>query len=193
VSHSLMKRSAGVAAAIAAGLLLMAAPAQAAPTAEAAPTAAEIAANNAAVWASLPPNVTMTVIGELPKLQGPIDHYTQNGTTTTTGPTTFAAATLPFSYTFDDVWSLKGRDFTSARSTVCKDIKAYWDRPRGSHRQFKVTLQGGEVIVPADGVARSYCWSGVRTNTVRNFYYNTTNNTSGDIARVSGSGQVRYA
>lgn len=100
MSQSLMKRSAGAAAVLAAGLLLMAAPAQAAPTTKAAPTAAEIAANNAAVWASLPPNVTMTVIGKLPKLQGPIDHYTQNGPTTTTGATTLAAATLPYSYTF---------------------------------------------------------------------------------------------
>ncbi|GID95033.1 hypothetical protein Adi01nite_44450 [Amorphoplanes digitatis] len=58
-------RALGAAAATTAGLLMLVGPAQAAP---AAPTAADqsiIEANNAAVRASLPPNVTMKVIGEL--------------------------------------------------------------------------------------------------------------------------------
>src|SRR5688500_12145582 len=95
VSHSFMRRLAAVAGAATAGLLLLAAPVQAAPTAEAAdvkpnttePSAAEIEANNAAARAALPPNVTMTVIGKLPKYNGPADHYSQNGSTIASGGT----------------------------------------------------------------------------------------------------------
>jgi hypothetical protein len=196
-----MKRSAGAAAAVIAGLLLLAAPAQAAPEtaaaggepAKATVSAAEIEANNAAVWASLPPNVTMTVIGKMPKLQGPIDHYTQNSPTTTTGVTTLAVATLPYSYTFSGVWSLNGRDFSSTQTKICKDIEVTWDYPEASYHKFQVTLSsGGTVTVPTDGVARSYCWSGVPTNTTLHFHYGSTNNSSGDFAYASGSGQVRY-
>jgi hypothetical protein len=198
VSHSFMRRSAGAAAAATAGLLLLAVPAQAAPNTGAAGgesatvSAAEIAANNAEVWASLPPNVTMTVLGKLPKLQGPIDHYTQNGPTITTGVTTFAPATLPFSYTFSGVWSLDGREFRSAQTRVCKDIKVRWDFPEESYHKFQVSLRGGVVTVPTDNVARSYCWSGLPTNTTMRFHYASTNNSGGDIAKASGSGQVRY-
>ncbi|WP_158647731.1 hypothetical protein [Actinoplanes sp. ATCC 53533] len=195
-----MKQFTGAAAAATAGLLLFAAPAQAAPSAEAdvvEPTkarasAAEIAANNAEVWASLPPNVTMTVIGKMPELRGPIDHYTQDGPTITTGLTTLAVATLPYSYTFDGVRNLDGREFRSTRTKICKDIEVTWDYPVGSHHKFKVTLRGSSVTVPTDGEARSYCWSGVPTNTTMQFNYASTNNTSGDFAFASGSGQVRY-
>lgn len=200
MSHSFMKQFIGAAAAATAGMLLLAAPAQAAPTAEAdgvEPTkatasAAEIAANNAEVLASLPPNVTMTVLGELPKLQGPMDHYTQNGLTTTTGAPTRAPATLPFSYTFSGVWSLDGREFRSTRTQVCKDIKVRWDGSEESYHKFQVSLRGSTVTVPTDNVARSYCWSGLPTNTTMRFHYASTNNSGGDIAKASGSGQVRY-
>src|SRR5262245_43435610 len=187
-------------AAVAAGLLLLAAPAQAAPitetaggeSAKVAVSAAEIAANNAAVWASLPPNVTMTVLGKMPKVQGPIDHYTQSGPTTTE-VTTRAVATLPYSYTFSGVWSLNGRDFRSTQTAICKDIEATWDYPVPSWHEFKVSLSvGGTITVPTDGVARSWCWSPVPTNTTMHFYYFSTNNCCGDFARASGSGQVRY-
>ncbi|GIF02427.1 hypothetical protein Ari01nite_98910 [Paractinoplanes rishiriensis] len=181
-------------------MLLLAAPAQAAPRTEVAGgepakatvSPAEIAANNAAVWASLPPNVTMTVLGKLPELQGPIHHYTQNGTTTTTGANILAVATLPFQFTFSGVYSMDGRDFRSTQTKICKDIKAEWDYPEESYHQFKVSLRGAPVTVPTDGVARSYCWSGVPTNTTMNFYYYSTNNSAGDIAKASGNGQVRY-
>jgi hypothetical protein len=200
VSHSLMRRSAGAAAAVTAGLLLLAAPAHAAPAtdaaggepAKAAVSAAEIAANNAAMWASLPPNVTMTVIGKMPKLQGPIDHYTQNGPTSTTGATILAPATLPYSFTFEEVQDLDGREFRSTRTKICKDIEVTWDHPEGAWHKFQVTLRGGTVTVPTDGVARSYCWSGVPTNTTMRFNYASTNNAGGDIAFASGSGRVRY-
>lgn len=198
MSHSLVKRSLGIAAAVATGLLLLAAPAQAAPKTEAAGgepantvSAAEIEANNAAVWASLPPNVTMTVTGGMPKLQGPIDHYTQNGPTVTTGVTPFAVATLPFSFTFSGVWSMYGRDFRTAVNSICKEIRATWDYPQGSHHQFKVQLSsGGTITVPTDGVTRTWCWSGVPTNTTLRFYYYSTGNSGGDIAKASGSGRV---
>ncbi|AEV86751.1 hypothetical protein ACWT_5733 [Actinoplanes sp. SE50] len=201
MSHLHSKRLAGVAVAATAGLLLLAAPAQAAPSAGAAnatpkppaPTAAEIEANNAAVRASLPSNVTMTVMGKLPKLEGPIDHYTQDGPTTTTGVSTFAVATLPFSFTFTHFWDHDGREFRSAHKTVCMDIEAEWDIPQGSYHKFKVGLRGSDVTVPTDGVARSYCWSGVPTNTIINFYYYSTENVNGDIAKASGSGRVRYS
>lgn len=201
MSHSLMKRSLGTVAAAATGLLLLAAPAQAAPKTEAAggepakPTAsaAEIEANNAAVWASLPPNVTMKVVGKMPKLQGPTDHYTQNGPTVTTGMTPFAVATIPFSFTFDGVWSLDGRDFKSTQTSFCKDIEATWDYPQGSHHQFKVSLSaGGTITVPTDGVTRTWCWSSVPTNTTMHFTYFSTGNSGGDIAKASGSGSVHY-
>ncbi|MEU3456597.1 hypothetical protein ABZ671_23795 [Micromonospora sp. NPDC006766] len=183
------------------GLLLLAAPAQAAPKTEAAggeqvkPTvsAAEIEANNAAVWASLPPNVTMTVTGEMPKLQGPIDHYTQDGPTVTTGVTPFAVDTIPYSYTFSGVHNWPGRDFQSARTSFCKDIKATWDYPQGKHHEFKVDLSaGGTITVPTDGVMRTWCWSNVPTNKTMHFIYYSTNNAPADVARASGSGSVHY-
>ncbi|MFF0232815.1 hypothetical protein [Micromonospora sp. NPDC005254] len=184
------------------GFLLLAAPAaQAAPETGSAgsepakPTvsAAEIAANNAAVWASLPPNVTMTVTGTMPKLQGPIDHYTQNGPTVTTGMTPFAVSAIPYSFTFDGVWSLKGRDFKSTKTSFCKDIEATWDYPEESWHQFKVSLSaGGTITVPTDGVTRTWCWSNVPTNTTLYFDYYSTNKSGGDIAKASGSGSVHY-
>ncbi|WP_192580005.1 hypothetical protein [Micromonospora sp. AMSO31t] len=186
---------------MATGLLLLAAPAQAASQTEAAggepakPTvsAAEIEANNAAVWASLPPNVTMTVVGKMPKLQGPIDHYTQDGPTVTTGVTPLAVSTIPYSFTFDGVWSLDGRDFKSTKTTFCKDIEATWDYPEESWHQFKVSLSaGGTITVPTDGVTRTWCWSSVPTNTTMHFHYYSTNNSGGDIAKASGSGSVHY-
>jgi hypothetical protein len=135
----------------------------------------------------------MTVIGEMPELQGPIDHYSQSGPTTTTGVTTFAPATLPFSFTFSGVHDKPGRDFRSTRTRICKDIEVTWDFPEESYHKFKVTLSvGGSVTVPTDGVARSYCWSSVPTNTTLHFNYASTNNSGGDIAKASGSGQVRY-
>ncbi|MDR6324050.1 hypothetical protein [Actinoplanes couchii] len=183
------------------GLLLFAVPAQAAPESEAAGevteaavSAAEIAANNAAVWESLPPNVTMTVLGEMPELVGPIDHYTQDGPTTTTGVTALAAATVPYNFTFDGVHDWPGRDFKSTKTKICKDIEVTWDSPEASWHKFQVKLsKGGTVTVPTDGVARSYCWSGVPTNTIMFFNYKSTNNEDGDIAFASGSGRVRYA
>ncbi|MBQ1052126.1 hypothetical protein KBX50_27175 [Micromonospora sp. C51] len=196
-----MKRSLGAAAAVTAGFLLLAAPAQAAPETEAAGnkqakstvSAAEIAANNAAVWASLPPNVTMRVTGKAPKIQGPIDHYTQNGPTVTTGVTPFAVDAIPFSYTFSGVWSMDGRDFRSTRTNFCKDIEATWDFPEESYHEFKVTLSaGGTITVPTDGVMRTWCWSNVPTNTTMHFRYFSTNNSGGDIAKASGSGSVHY-
>ncbi|BCJ67264.1 hypothetical protein [Polymorphospora rubra] len=201
MSHSLMKRFLGTAAAVTTGLLLLAASAQAAPKTEAAGgepakatvSVAEIEANNAAVWASLPPNVTMTVIGKMPKLQGPIDHYTQNGPTTTTGVTPLAVDTLPYAFTFSGVRNLYGRDFTSTQTIICKDVEATWDFPYGSHHEFKITLRSSwTVTVPTDGVARTFCWSGVPTNTTLWFRYFSTGNTGGDYAFASGSGQVRY-
>lgn len=201
MSNSLMRRSAAAAAAVTAGLLFLAAPAQAAPETEVAGgepakatvSAAEIAANNAAVWASLPPNVTMTVLGELPELQGPIDHYIQDGPTTTTGASTLAVATLPYSFTFSGVWSWDGRDFRSTQTKICKDIKVKWDYPEESYHKFEVSLSvGGTVTVPTDNVPRSYCWSGVPTNRTMHFHYASTKNSGGDIAKASGSGQVRY-
>ncbi|WP_167435641.1 hypothetical protein [Micromonospora chalcea] len=201
MSHSLVKRSLGIAAAATTGLLLLVAPAQAAPKTELAdgesakPTAsaAEIEANNAAVWASLPPNVTMTVTGGKPKLQGSIDHYTQNGPTVTTGMTPFAVSAIPYSFTFDGVWSMDGRDFKSTKTSFCKDIEATWDYPQGSYHQFKVSLSaGGTITVPTDGVTRTWCWSNVPTNTTMHFYYFSTGNSGGDIAKASGSGSVHY-
>ncbi len=200
MSYSFMKQFIGTAAAATAGLLLLAAPAQAAPSAEAdavepktaTASAAEIATNNAEVWASLPPNVTMTVIGEMPERQGPTDHYTQDGPTITTGVATRAPATIPFNFTFSGVRNWPGRDFRSTQTRVCKDIRAEWDYPVGSHHKFKVELRGSAVTVPTDGEARSYCWSGLPTGTTMNFTYYSTNNTGGDIAFASGSGRVRY-
>lgn len=149
MSHSLVKRSLGIIGAATTGLLLLAAPAQAAPETAAAggeqvkPTvsAAEIAANNAAVWASLPPNVTMTVTGRKPKLEGSIDHYTQNGPTTTTGVSPLAVSSIPYSFTFDGVWSLHGRDFRSTKTSFCKDIEATWDSPGGRTISSRLNLQ----------------------------------------------------
>ncbi|MEU8327359.1 hypothetical protein [Micromonospora sp. NPDC048839] len=186
---------------MATGLLLLAAPAQAAPETAAAGgepakrtfSAAEIAANNAAVWASLPPNVTMTVTGSMPKLQGSIDHYTQDGPTVTTGMTPFAVSTIPYSFTFEGFWGKNGRDFKSTRTSFCKDIEATWDYPEESWHQFKVALSaGGTITVPTDGVTRTWCWSNVPTNTTMYFNYYSTGNSSGDIAKASGSGYVHY-
>ncbi|GII22407.1 hypothetical protein [Planosporangium mesophilum] len=203
MSHSFKRRLAAATGAATVGLLLLAAPVQAAPTAEAAdvtpntakPSAAEIEANNAAARASLPPNVTMTVIGELPKLSGPTDHYSQNGSTIASGATVLAAATVPYNFTFDGVRSLYGRTFQlTESSTVCKDVKATWDN--GYHDQyhyFYISLNGSSVTVPADGVARSYCWSQVPTYTDHQFYYAVANNSGGHYAFVSGSGRVRYS
>src|SRR4051794_14701580 len=149
-----MRRSTGAAAAVTAGLLLLAAPAHAASktdaaggeSAKATVSAAEIAANNATVWASLPPNVTMTVIGKLPELQGPIDHYAQNGPTTTAEATTLAVATLPYSFTFSGVWGLDGRDFKSTQTKICTDIEVTWDYPEGSYHKFQVGLSSGGTV-----------------------------------------------
>jgi len=159
------------------------------------PSAAVIEANNAAARASLPPNVTMTVIGKLPKLDGATDHYSQNGPTVTRGASTLAAATVPYNFTFSGVWSLYGRTFRlTESSTVCKDVQATWDY--GYHDQFHyfyISLRGASVTVPADGVARSWCWSGVPTYTDLQFYYGVANESGGNWARVSGSGRVRYS
>ncbi|MFI1997049.1 hypothetical protein [Actinoplanes sp. NPDC020271] len=201
MSHSFIKRSGATSAAVAAGLVLLAAPAHAAQRTESAgdqaktaASASEIAANNAAVWASLPLNVTMTVLGKMPTLQGPIDHYTQNGPTTTTGVTTLAVATLPYSFTFDGVQNKDGRTFKSTKKKICTDIEVTYDYPVDGGHSFKLTLSstGGSATVPTDGVARSYCWSGVPTNTAMHFTYATTGNTGGFYAYASGSGQVRY-
>lgn len=197
-----MKQSVGVAVAAAAGLLLLAAPAHAAPKTEAVggerangtASAAEIAANNAAVWASLPPNVTMTVVGKKSKPQGPIDHYTQNGSTATTEAFAAAVATIPYDYDFTAVWSLAGRDFKSTQTKICKEIEATWDYPEGSNHQFKVKLSsGGTITVPTDGATRSWCWTSVPRDTTLHFEYYSTNNSSGDYARASGSGRVYYS
>jgi len=186
------------------GLLLLAAPAQAAPTAKvgevtpntAQPSAAEIEANNAAARAALPPNVTMTVIGKVPKYKGPADHYSQEGSTFTSGVTPLAATAVPYNYTFSAVWSLSGRTFQiTESSTVCKDIYATWDY--GYHDQyhsFHVSLVNyGSVLVPADGITRSWCWSGVSTYTNHQFYYYVDGESGGNWARVSGGGRVRYS
>jgi hypothetical protein len=197
-----MRWLAGATGAATAGLLLLAAPVHAATAAEAAdvkpntaqPSAAEIEANNAAARASLPPNVTMTVIGKLPKLDGPTDHYYQNGPTVTSGVTAAAAATIPYNFTFSGVRSLYGRTFRSTETTVCKDVQATWDA--GYHDQyhsFHISLRGGDVTVPADGVARSWCWSGVPTNTDLQFYYYVAGESEGHYAFTSGSGRVRYS
>lgn len=200
--RSFMRRLAAATGAATAGLLLLAAPVQAAPTAHAAdvkpniaePSAAEIAANNAAARAALPPNVTMTVIGKLPKYNGPADHYSQNGSTVAIEVTPFAA-TVPYNFTFSGVWSLYGRTFQiTASSTVCKDIYATWDD--GYHDQyhsFHVSLEGSSVLVPADGITRSWCWSGVPTYTDHQFYYYVEGESGGNWARVSGGGRVRYS
>jgi hypothetical protein len=203
MSRSFMRRLVCATGAATVWLLLLAAPVQAAPTAEAAdvkpstaePSAAEIEANNAAARAALPPNVTMTVIGKLPKYKGPADHYTQNGSTIASGATALAAS-VPYYFTFSGVWSLPGRIFQiTESSTVCKDIYATWDS--GYHEpqrhQFWVTLMGPSVLVPADGVTRSWCWSGVPTYTDHRFYYSVSGNTQGHWARTSGGGRVRYS
>ena len=200
--HSFMKRLAGAAGAVTAGLLLLAAPVQAAPAAGAAdvksntadPSAAEIEANNAAARAALPPNVTMTVIGKLPKFDGPADRYSQNGPNDTFDVNPFAA-TVPYYYTFSGVRSLYGRVFQiTESSTVCKDIHATWDN--GYHDQyhsFHVSLEGASVTVPADGITRSWCWSGVPTYTNHQFYYYVSGNSEGHYAFTSGGGRVRYS
>jgi len=159
------------------------------------PSAAEIEANNAAARASLPPNVTMTVIGKLPKLDGPTDHYYQNGPTVTSGATPLAAATVPYNFTFSGVWSLYGRTFRlTESSTVCKDVQATWDGGyRDQYHYFYISLRDSSVTVPADGVARSWCWSGIPTYTDLQFYYGVANESGGNWARVSGSGRVRYS
>src|SRR4051794_38656514 len=202
MSHSFMRRLAAAAGAATAGLLLLAAPVQAAPAAEAAdvkpstaePSAAEIEANNAAARAALPPNVTMTVIGKLPKYNGPADHYSQNGSTIASGVTPFAA-TVPYYYTFSGVRSLYGRVFQiTESSTVCKDIYATWDN--GYHDQFHsfhVSLEGSSVLVPADGITRSWCWSRVPTYTDHQFYYYVAGESGGHFAFTSGGGRVRYS
>ncbi|MEU0520691.1 hypothetical protein [Streptosporangium sp. NPDC006007] len=183
------------------GLLLLAAPVQAAPTAEAAdvkpntpqPSAAEIEANNAAARAALPPNVTMTVIGKLPKYNGPADHYSQNGSTFT-GEVNALAEKVPYDYKFSRVQSLYGRIFQiTESSTVCKDVYATWDA--GYHEKyhsFNVSLRGASVLVPADGITRSWCWSGVPTYKDLQFYYYVSGNSQGHYAFTSGRGRVRY-
>jgi len=203
VSHSLMRRLAGATGAASMGLLLLAAPVQAAPAAEAVdvktntakPSAAEIEANNAAARASLPPNVTMTVIGKLPKYNGPADHYSQNGSTIASGATPLAAATVPYYYTFSGVQDLYGRVFQiTESSTVCTDIYATWDN--GYHDQyhsFHVSLEGSSVLVPADGITRSYCWSSVPTYTGHQFNYYVDGESEGHFAFTSGGGKVRYS
>lgn len=191
-----MRRLAGATGAASIGLLLLAAPVQAAdvrPNA-AGPSVAEIEANNAAARAALPPNVTMTVIGKLPEYNGPADHYSQDGSTVTIGVTPFAA-TVPYNFTFSGVWSLYGRTFQITEdSTVCKDVYATWDY--GYHDQyhsFHVSLEGASVLVPADGITRSWCWSGVSTYTDHQFYYYVDGESGGNWARVSGGGRVRYS
>jgi hypothetical protein len=51
---------------------------------------------------------------------------------------------------------------------------------------------GGTITVPTDGVTRTWCWSGVPTNTTLHFHYFSTGNSGGDIAKASGSGSVHY-
>ena len=239
MSHSFMRRLVGATGAATVGLLLLAAPVQAAPTAEAAdvkpntapsaaptaeaadvkpntakPSAAEIEANSAAARASLPPDVTMTVIGDLPELYGPTDHYSQdgptvtshygptvtshysqNGPTVTSGVTALAAAAVPYNFTFSGVRNLYGRTFRLTESSkVCKDIKATWDYGyHDRYHSFHVSLRGSSVLVPADGIARSYCWSGVPTYTDHQFRYYVSGNSGGHYAFTSGSGRVRYS
>ncbi len=203
MSHSFMRRLATATCAASIGLLLLAAPAQAAPTAEVAdvkpktaePSAAEIEANNAATRAALPPNVTMTVPGKLPEYNGPADHYSQDGSTIASGATTLAAATVPYYYTFSGVWDSPGRVFQiTESSTVCKYIYATWDYGyHASFHSFHVWLDSGSsVLVPVDGITRSYCWSGVATYTDHQFHYYVAGEEPGYWARVSGGGRVRY-
>ncbi|MET7398894.1 hypothetical protein ABZS66_35960 [Dactylosporangium sp. NPDC005572] len=192
-----MRRLAAATGAASIGLLLLAAPVQAAPTGEAAvvkpitaePSAAEIEANNAAARAALPPNVTMTVLGKLPKYNGPADFYSQNGSTF------LAAASVPYNHNFSHVRTLYGRVFQiTESSTVCQDVYANWEA--GYHdagHSFHVSLRGAQVLVPADGITRSWCWSQVPTYTDHQFHYYVDGNTEGHYAFTYGGGRVRYS
>jgi hypothetical protein len=112
--------------------------------------------------------------------------------------TTFAVTTLPFGFEFSGFHDKDGQDFKSMQTNICMDIEATWDSPASSTKEFKVVLlknsftSYGEITVPADGTARSWCWSGVPTNTTLHYWFHVTGNFGGDISRVSGSGQVRY-
>ncbi|MEV0134864.1 hypothetical protein AB0H83_41215 [Dactylosporangium sp. NPDC050688] len=206
MSHSFKRWLAAATCAATVGLLLLAAPAQAAPTAEAAavkpstaePSAAEIEANNAAARAALPPNVTMTVIGKVPKYNGPADFYSQNGSTIASGATALSASAVPYHHTFSHVQSLPGREWQiTLDSTVCQDIYASWEA--GYHDQFHkfyVSLGNdgnASVLVPVDGITRSWCWSQVSTYTDHHFYYKVENNSPGNYAFVYGGGYTRYS
>jgi hypothetical protein len=184
-------------AAIAVGSILTATPAHA--VAEVAPAGQPSSITGVADWEKSP-NVTVTVIGKLPEISAQADVYSQNPAIPSRvgGASTLAASTVPFDFKLYGVWDMPGRDFTSARSVVCKDIAiTYTGGGPGSPpaSDFRVSLSGGSVRVPIDGVARSYCWSGVPTGQTLNFYYRMVDQPvgSGSYSKVDGSGRVRYA
>lgn len=194
MSKMLRTRLAAVISATTVGFLLIATPAHAAPKAPVAEEKPSNSATTAAGAEDLPPNVTMKVIGKLPKLNGPMDVYAQDApiSTTSTGVTALAAATLPYSFTLTGVRNYEGRWFRSSRSSVCKDIQIRYST-YGESKRFAVTLNGSSVIVPVDNVARSYCWSGVPTTKDLRFWYHFTDECGEcSLSKVNGSGQVRY-
>jgi hypothetical protein len=183
MSRNFRSKGAAAAAAMAAACLVTAAPADAAATVGG-PQSGVAGSEKSA-------NVTVTVLGKLPEPAAQADVRSRNVATP-------AADTVPFDFHLYGVWSLKGRDFTSARTVVCKDIAITYSgggpgTPPATN--FQVSLSaGGYVRVPIDGIARSYCWSGVPTGKVVYFYYRMTDEPNGgSYSKVDGSGRVRYA
>jgi hypothetical protein len=114
-----------------------------------------------------------------------------------------AAATVPFDFTLTGVWSWDGRIFTSGRSSVCTDIEVHSVQNPSSGKNFRVELfKDNSVLddflgrtgnIPQDGVARSYCWSGVPTGHNLYFHYGFDNpGPGGSFEKVDGHGRVRY-
>ena len=161
--------------------------------AAAAKTAVPQQATSASKLGVKSPRVTVTVIGKLPTLSGPVDHYTQDGASFGSQVVTPAYATLPYSFTLSGVWSLYGRTFRSTKTTVCTDIEVTYS-DHGQGYDFEVELDGAWTgNIPIDGVARSYCWSPIPTNTDQQFYYHVRHEPNpGSYTKVNGSGDVRY-
>jgi hypothetical protein len=198
---------ANLGAIVALSALTLSAPAYAAPSPDAAvgTAAASSMAKDAGLTEPLPPNVTVTIIPSVPKVNGPTDIY-REGAPSVIGGSTFsaaAAATLPFNFVLQGVsGGLWGRLFKPSKTTVCTDIAIHAVRNAGVGGTFYVKLYRkgddtagpgrGKVSVPRDGVARSYCWSGVNTSYEHLFHYGfDTGGSSGVYEYVDGSGTVR--
>jgi hypothetical protein len=191
--------AAAVAVATTMGCVLTGGPAQAATTVQA--PVGQPASVTGVPDSEKSPNVTVRVIGKLPKLTGPMDVYSQKSGVPSkigVGVAPDTVSSIPFNYTLTGVQNLTGRQFSSTQSVVCQDIEiTYSDGGPGSPpaTHFRVELSaGGYVTVPVDGVARSYCWSGVPTKKTLTFqYYFNDEPRLGSYSFVDGSGRVRYS